>query len=822
MSDILAFAWQTITRHRLRSVLAILGVAIGVCALTSIMSVENSWRNTVTDFFSGMDLETVKVVMPTGRFHRDHLLPEDAEAIRAACPAVQAVTPMWAGIVQAEAQESSLEVGLRAVKADFTETLPDRIMEGRLFSAQEEAQRAPVCVISLGTRAWMFSPDEEVIGQPLRLDGRRFTIVGVIEGDRHIGISARTVYIPFTEQRSLVSTNSAFQPELEIYAHSNDPHTASRQIEKLLPQRLGGKTTQAFTASLWETRDAALRARSRVTLYSGLAGLCALLAAGIGIAALLFVSVAERSREIGIRRTLGATRSSIYCEYILAAALMAMLGGMLGGIIGIPASVIGAFASKWQPVMDSAGTLLLPESAKLPTISDIHMSVSWGALWVAIVLALLTGVVAALAPASEAAAIEPAQAIARRAGAEVRPRKLLTCLQVAFGVLVLILLTSYFSLLEAQERSEQRDALGQDRLSATADPIAALRKPFDMRYRDQCREVMAQVIASPERMAYLRRRTTQLISVTPAVPRWMVVSRGGRTLDPARVVFTTAEAFDYKPALPAQTKRQVSEAFRSGQAVTVITSYAQEKLFGQADPIGKTITIAGRKFTVLAVRDDPQAMYTGAGAAGPIGFYQTLKNLVSKQYLDMSMDTEAGIFARPLDTRQYLEAMTQLRDVLLPMLPAEFRKTIKFSEEIPETTRQFIFQHRAVAVRGAVGALAVLLVALIGLANMLLVSVHENMRETGLRRALGAQRSDVLLQFLAEGVLLSAIGAALGLALGTTICFIGRTQWGLPITVSSFWAIIGALATIIAGTAVSLPPALVAARVHPVEALHYE
>ena len=198
---------------------------------------------------------------------------------------------------------------------------------------------------------------------------------------------------------------------------------------------------------LWgEIRNTALRSRARVTLYSCLAGFCALLAAGIGIAALLFVSVAESSREIGIRRALGATRTAIYIEYLFTSALLATAGGIIGGLVGIPAATVGAFASRWQPIMSASGAdQLLPAGSRLPTCSDIALSVSWGALALAILLALVIGIAAALMPAAEAAEVEPARAIAQRAGAVVRPRQFLTVLQVMFGVLVLILLTSGYA-----------------------------------------------------------------------------------------------------------------------------------------------------------------------------------------------------------------------------------------------------------------------------------------------------------------------------------------------------------------------------------------
>jgi putative ABC transport system permease protein len=177
---------------------------------------------------------------------------------------------------------------------------------------------------------------------------------------------------------------------------------------------------------------------------------------------------------------------------------------------------------------------------------------------------------------------------------------------------------------------------------------------------------------------------------------------------------------------------------------------------------------------------------------------------------------------RPRDVRQYTAALLQLRTALLPMLPEPYRKGIEFNGEMPMSLREWLAQDTAAVARGAAGALAVLLVALIGLANMLLVSVNEEMREIGVRRALGAQRPDVLLQFLSKGVLLSALGAAIGLALGAAVCWATRTWSAMPVFVSAFWAVAGAVATVVAGLITSTVPAVLAARIHPVEALRYE
>jgi putative ABC transport system permease protein len=827
MIDIFSSAWATVTRHRLCSVLAILGVAIGVCALTSIMSTENSWRKAVIAFFAPMDLETVKVALSTddnwqgSGFRRGSLEMSDVEAIQARCPAIQSITPMMSGSVEAKTRGSPVPTNLYAVPAGFTKTLPDKVCEGRLFTREEEARKTPVCLLSFEARVWLFG-DEPAVGQPIRLQGRRFTVVGVISGNRRVGISAQAVYIPFDQARRLVTYGSFYRPRMEIFARARDPRTASTEMERLIRERVGGEKSYQFTESLWVVREQAVHARMRVTLYSGLAGFCALLAAGIGIAALLFVSVAERSQEIGIRRALGASRGVVCGEYIITAAILALLGALLGGVLAIPASAMGVFATKWQPVTGTSGAVL-GAGRQLPSVSDIAVSVSWGALGIAIVLALVTGVVAALAPASEAAGVDPARAIARRAGTEIRPRKFLTCAQVGFGVLVFVLLTSYFSAMDTQERTEARNALGQDSIVAIVDPVAAMRKPLDDRYVQQCRDAVADVITSPGKMATLRRNTPLLGSVTISVRQVAAVSGGSRAADHARLTFTTAEAFDYKPVLPADIKAKITEAFRAGRAVVVIPPSIRKGLFGRRDAIGKTITVAGRKFTVVAVAYCPDYRWDCLeSTAIPMEFYALLKHRFSRGRTLASHGNEVGVYARPLDSRQYDKAAAQFRDALLQIMPEEYRLTIKFKQNIPETTRQFIFQHKAVAVRGAVGALAVLLVALIGLANMLLVSVHQELHETGVRRAFGAQQADIALHFLSEGVLLSAAGSAGGLLAGGLVCWAMRASVGLPLFVSVFWAAAGAVATVLAGTLISLFPAAAAACIHPVEALRYE
>ncbi|UCC69066.1 MAG: ABC transporter permease, partial [Armatimonadota bacterium] len=309
--------------------------------------------------------------------------------------------------------------------------------------------------------------------------------------------------------------------------------------------------------------------------------------------------------------------------------------------------------------------------------------------------------------------------------------------------------------------------------------------------------------------------------LSPLLPTIFDVAEGGQTAKAAQVVFATSDFLSYHWRLDEGDREATASAFRDGAPVAVIDAKLQERLFSDRDPLGRTLSVAGKKFTLMAVSSGHYYHPNGIVWL-PLPYYHDLKHRRVRDSQAEFYLEKTCLRGRPHDERQYVAAMAQLRDALLPMLPEQYRKGIWLSEHIPISLREFLFQHKAAAARGAVGALAVLLVALIGLTNMLLVSVNDQTREIGVRRALGARRPDILLHFLSEGVWLSAAGAAAGLVTGALICWATRTWAGLPISVSIFWAAAGAVATVLAGAAVSFIPAFIGAHVHPVEALRYE
>ena len=215
MSDLLVSAWQSVVRHRLRSLLAMAGVAIGVCALTSIMSVEQAWRKVIAGFFGQMDLETVQVTMPDpslflwreNGFRRPSLDASDLTAIRQACPAIASATLIEWGTRRATTEQGAgQDMSVRAVEADFSQTLPDEVKEGRLLTAEDDSRHAPVCLLTAAAQSALLGPGP-ALGREVRLNGLPFHVVGVIGGLRHPQLDPVSAYVPSTWTRAVLRSD---------------------------------------------------------------------------------------------------------------------------------------------------------------------------------------------------------------------------------------------------------------------------------------------------------------------------------------------------------------------------------------------------------------------------------------------------------------------------------------------------------------------------------------------------------------------------------------------------------------------------------------
>jgi putative ABC transport system permease protein len=258
---------------------------------------------------------------------------------------------------------------------------------------------------------------------------------------------------------------------------------------------------------------------------------------------------------------------------------------------------------------------------------------------------------------------------------------------------------------------------------------------------------------------------------------------------------------------------------RRNAAVTVIGHTIAETLFPMRDPIGRTVTIAGRKYNVIGVMEKQgQSMFESTDSH----VYLPLTTFDS-HFPEIKKERGVNIATVPKNPKDVDKIVEEGTAVLRARRNVPFNKPNDFGIMTPD---KLIGNFRAIT--GGITLAMVfissiaLLVGGVGVMNIMLVSVTERTREIGLRKAIGAVRRDIVQQFLTEAMTLSGIGGAIGVALGLGIAAIVRTAEWLPTTTPLWSIIVGLVVSISIGLFFGIYPAYKAARLDPVEALRYE
>lgn len=388
MQQSVKMAWKSISSNKMRSFLTMLGIIIGVLALVVLVSLVSGATSSVNDQISSMGANLIQVSVmddkdkPVKLSDLEDLAEE--EEIRETAPVAQINSTASSTYVE----ETAVVYGTTGAYSDI---MQQELYSGRFLKNTDVDNHTNVAVINAGLATEVLGR-MDVVGETIKLDGVSYMVVGVLQADDSDTSTTQTyeAYIPYT---SLVRLTDSVSMEITSFyvsavsEESMDP--AEEVVTEMLMERFD-QDEDAFTVINQSTIMEAMESVNSILslLLGGIAGI-SLLVGGIGIMNIMLVSVTERTREIGIRKAIGAGRGVIMLQFLIEALMISLMGCAIGILLSwITLQVISVIGK------DSMTFALSP-----------------GVVWIAVVFSILIGVVFGIYPANKAAKKKPIDAL---------------------------------------------------------------------------------------------------------------------------------------------------------------------------------------------------------------------------------------------------------------------------------------------------------------------------------------------------------------------------------------------------------------------------
>ena len=363
-------AWASLIANKLRSLLTMLGIIIGVAAVIALVSIGNGVKQDIEDSISSLG-SNLLVVLPgaprtpgarSSQGSMKSLKISDYEAI-AKLEGVKAASPMTNGSYVVIYQNKNWTTSVAGVNANFQDVNNWTMTSGRFFSDKNVQNRERVAVVGQTVVKNLFA-DEDPVGKEIRVKNIPFRVIGVLKskGNGTMGNDQDdTVLIPYTTSMERVEGIDYLRM---VYVVAKDDEGIDRlqaDIENLLRVRHNIKDTNLDDFNIQNMKsimETVAQTTGTFTLFLGAVAAISLVVGGIGIMNIMLVSVTERTREIGVRKALGATYSVIVTQFLIEAVVISLIGGFIGIAFGIGASKVIGMVSGMSTIV-SVPTIIM-------------------------------------------------------------------------------------------------------------------------------------------------------------------------------------------------------------------------------------------------------------------------------------------------------------------------------------------------------------------------------------------------------------------------------------------------------------------------------
>lgn len=385
--------------NKLRTFLSMLGIVIGIASVIIIVALGNGLKYKIINQFSGLGANRIYINAGWDSETRrvGEISLNDITAVRA-LPGITDVTPEvnWNTDVKGVTKTQPMEI--RGISPDYFVINNMKPDSGRLLTPEDLDLRQRVCVLKPESALSLFSEDtgatsmdyNSVLGRTTKLGGVRFEVIGVLaksEQGQIFGTGPNTIFVPVTVLLRSAQTKSIPTISVQVIDIKETKRIGNRVVS-LLKERHGNKGRY----HVFNPEDIQKQINTALNVFTGVIGAIgglSLLVGGIGIMNIMLASVAERTREIGIRKAIGAKRRDVLLQFLIEAGTISGCGGVVGIILGV----------------------LLAKSIDILTRGEIPAAILPSSIFIALIFSVFVGMFFGIYPASKAANLNPIEAL---------------------------------------------------------------------------------------------------------------------------------------------------------------------------------------------------------------------------------------------------------------------------------------------------------------------------------------------------------------------------------------------------------------------------
>lgn len=376
-------ALKSVKSNKLRSILTMLGIIIGVASVIVLVSIAQGSTKNVTSRINqlGTNLLTVNT------YSTNLELTEDKISELGDLNGVKAISPVVSGRVTAKKDRTTSQVSLTGTNAAYSDVRDAKVKQGRFITDLDVEYRQKVVVLGSETTSTLFGASNPV-GEHIQLDGVSYKVVGVLasKGSSMGQGGDNTIIVPLSTGERLVGSTTISTVYLKGKSEDQMDFVMN-EVKMKMASLYPGKSDDYGVTNQQDVMDTMSSVSETMTLMLGGIASISLLVGGIGIMNIMLVSVSERTKEIGIRKAIGAKRRDILLQFLIEAVVLSALGGIIGILSGLG---LGELVS---------------------TLTSMSISFSTSVILYSFLFSLVVGVVFGVFPANKASKLNPIQAL---------------------------------------------------------------------------------------------------------------------------------------------------------------------------------------------------------------------------------------------------------------------------------------------------------------------------------------------------------------------------------------------------------------------------